>query len=488
MTTRKPRTNAKIKKGTTLENDMPTTNPMFGVFDWGQGGGYGSNGVAPLSEPFEFASNVSANLVSLQRVMLTYAYVLYGPLRTLVDQPVYDAFRGGFEIKTDEVDSTDIDSLNKEIKRQKLKNKLMTALRWGRLFGGAGLIINVDQDFKSPFSIDSVDEDSKLNFIVADRWELLWQGVPNTPEATFAYYPGTGYYTTREADANTRMNIAKIHQSRVCRILTDEAPSLARQRLQGWGMSIVEPVLRELNSYFKNQNVIFEFLDEAKVDLYKIKGFNAQVLSNLAQGKTAKRIQMANFLKNFMNALVMDTEDDYIQKQLSFGGLSEIMEQIRISMAAAVRMPMSKIFGLSSSGFSSGEDDLENYAAIVETQRDQAEESLEEVLPIIMKKVWGFVPDDWSISWQPVRTLKAIEQQQVLDSKFNRLSTLYSQGILTPQEYTAALKQEEILEMGTEVSKGADPTPVFSGLDSNTEEEIKKEESSKESKETTPKG
>jgi phage-related protein (TIGR01555 family) len=444
----------------------PGNYPMSGVFD----ASFGGQNTAALSTQYEFFTNTSYTLISLQRVLLSYAYVLFGPLRTLVDQPVYDAFRGGIKIKTDKVDPEEIEALHKEIKRLFILKKVKTAMRWDRLFGGAGIIINCEQDFTKPFNIDLINEKSKLQFITADRWELMWQGTPHSPDATFAYYPGFGYSTPSGVtdamleDESYRFNISKINQSRVCKIMGDEAPSLVRMRLQGWNMSVIECVIREMNNYFKENNVVFELLDEAKVDVWKINKFNSNILNSIARNQTVSRIQIAQTMKNFLNAVVLDKEDDYEQKQVSFAGLPEILEQIRIGMASAIRMPMSKIFGLASSGFSSGEDDLEVYNAIVEDQRDKAEEILEKIIPIVMMKVWGFIPDNWSMEWAPLRVLKATEEEEVKTSKFARASALYTQGIVNPKEYCQLLKSEGLLEMETEVSKGAEPEPPISAM------------------------
>ena len=356
----KHKSNGKLKNRITLENSGPINSPMSGIFDtadFGQG--------AAASLPFEFSNSLSYNLVSLLRLVLAYAYVLHGPLRTLVDQPVKDALRGGVKVKSDEVGPEDIEALEKELKRIKYFRKVAAAMRWARLFGGAGLIMNINEDFSKELKIESIKDSSKLDFKVADRWELAWNGLPDAEGSTFSYYG------------------KKIHPSRVARIIGDEPPSIVAQRLQGWGMSVIECVLRELNSYFKDHNVIFEFLDEAKIDVWKIKGFNSQILSKAAQGTTARRIKIATQMKSFLNAITLDAEDDYQQKQITFSGLSEILEQIRIGMAAAVRMPMAKIFGLAAKGFASGEDDIENYNAIVESVRDEVQDVLDATIPAV---------------------------------------------------------------------------------------------------------
>ena len=414
-------------------NSMPINSPMEGLFGYSDS----MNQQSQLSMPFQMAGAESYYLISLNRILLTYAYTLFGPLRTLVDQPINDAFRGGIRVKSDQLSPEEIETLEKAIKKTKLKKALMTALRWDRLFGGAGIIINSDeQDSKAPLDINAIGEDNELEFIAADRWELAWNGVPNTDTATFLYYNRT------------------VHQSRVSRIVGEEPPSLAKMRLQGWGMSVIEAVIREMNTYFKLQNVTFEILDEHKIDVYKIKGFNSAMLQQFAQGKTTKRIDIANKMKNYMNALILDAEDDYVVKNQSYAGLPEIFEQAHIGMAAAIRMPMAKIFGLAAKGFASGEDDIENYNAIVENERERADDSLHATVPVLCMKLFGYVPEDLDFEWEPLRILSAEQEETVKTSKFNRISALRSTGHLNPQEYMQALKDDDIFTMETEVGKG----------------------------------
>ena len=71
--------------------------------------------------------------------------------------------------------------------------------------------------------------------------------------------------------------------------------------------------------------------------------------------------------------------------------------------------------------------------------------------------------------------LSAEQEQNVLNAKFNRLSSLYHDGIMNAQEYCQALKQENVFTMETEVSKGADPEP----LGMMNEEDVPGDESGK---------
>ena len=245
-------------KKRTLDNSDPgwgystamqfSGNPLTGVFD--MGGGMGGE-TSALSSIGELAYNSSYYFVSMNRVLITYAYVMHGVLRTLVDQPVYDAFRGGLTFKSDELDEDDIQQLDEYLKYSQTLKVVRDALRWDRLFGGAGVIINTDQDYSKPFKKESIGPNSKLHFIPADRWEIVLQGLPQGVDMGMPGYlskfPSFDYYGR------------KVDPSRVIRVVGEEAPALARRRLQGWGMSVIECVLRELNTYLKHQNATEEY-------------------------------------------------------------------------------------------------------------------------------------------------------------------------------------------------------------------------------------
>ena len=442
------------KKNSRRDNDYPgwgyetamefSGNPMFGVFD-AQGTGIGPGYTSSLSGIGELAANSSYYFVSMNRVLITYAYIMHGVLRTVVDQPVYDAFRGGLTFKSDELDEDDIKELNEYMRYSNTLKAVKDALRWDRLYGGAGLITNTDEDYKKPFNKESINPNKFLDFIAADRWELVIQGV--LPEFTVGMVdpnkklPAFDYYGRR------------IDPSRVFRVVGEEAPSLARRRLQGWGMSVIECILREVNTYLKHQNATFDLIDQVKIDVYRLKDFNSKVLSKFAQGKVVRRITLANQLKNFANAIMLDSEDEYEQKQLSLAGLADTIEQIRVGIAAACRMPLTKLFGLSATGFNSGEDDRENYNTICEHERERARDILDQVLPLVYRHLFGFEPVV-EYEFKPLRILNAIDEENVKNSKFNRLSMLYSQGFFTDEEYARALREDKIILMDTEVSKG----------------------------------
>lgn len=450
------------KKSVVLKNSIPPSmasdmlNGVFNNFSINQ---------APMSTMFGLAFDANYSPLSLNRILLSYTYFTHGPIQTAIDQPIEDGFRGGLKFMSDQLDADELKRLTDYWDRVIIP-VLKDGMRWGELFGGAGLIINTDQDPETPFSPDQIEEGGLFGLIAADRWELTMNYIASERiECPYNYYG------------------QRLHKSRVMKILGKEAPSFVRKRLQGWGMSAIERMLRPAQAFFKNEDLIYELIDEAKIDVVKIHGFNDQQLSGLAQSMTNQFLQLANMTKNFHNMLAMDAEDEYEQKQISFSGLPEILNQNRISMASAARMPVTKLFGLSAAGFNSGEDDIENYNAMVESEiRGKSRPIILRLLPLTCRVLFGYEAEV-DFEFNPLRILSTEQEETVKTNKFNRLSALYSQGMLTPTEYAEALKAENLFTMETEVSKGLkDPEPPMQSMRIDQPQEAAREEAPKENR------
>ena len=373
-------------------------------------------------------------LITNFRSILSEAYAEYGIVQTLVDQPVADAFRTGYIVKSDQLDDAQKRKLYYYIEMNRVNESIMEACNWSRLFGGGGIIINTDQNPATPLDYSKITKDSRLEFLPADVWELytdipMWNPWENIDDAKHYNYYGQ-----------------RLDRTRVLPIMGKKAPSFIRNRLRGWGMSELERVVRSINSYLKNQDLIFELLDEAKVDVYQLNGFNTAMLTAQGTKVAEKRVQTANTLKSYLNALVLDTTDKYDQKQLSFNGLSDILNQIRQGVAADLKMPLTKLFGVSAAGFNSGEDDIENYNSMIESEvRSKVKPLVITVLGVICQKLFGFVPDDMTIEFKSLRILSAEQEENMKNSKFNRLIEAVANGLATPKQFMIGCNNDNLL-------------------------------------------
>lgn len=425
-------------------------------------GGYPNN-PNTSTLPYTLSNANSYQPISLNRILLSYSYMTQGLLRTVVDQPVEDAFRGGIRFKTNELTPEELKKLNNSFRRKHsaavarkgiarvnnqagvdLTNSDLDAVKytakWARLYGGAGLIVNTDQDFRKELKPEAIREDSPLQFIAADRWELVLSQVnlfSDTSDTPYNYYG------------------LPLHRTRVIRMNGAEAPSFIRLRLQGWGMSVLEECIRAVSAYIKFENLLFELLDEAKIDVYKIKGLNTALATDAGTNAVRRRITLSNQLKNSQSALSMDADDDYHQKQLTWSGLAEIKEGLRTDLCAYLKFPKNKLFGESAGGFSSGKDSLDNYNSLVQCIREDIEPALLCAGELRCQQMYGVLPEDLEVEWTPLDILDGVEQEAVKTAKQNRITQLFSAGLLTDKEAVGQLRAEGLVNGDdTEVEKG----------------------------------
>jgi len=399
---------------------------------------FGLPGTQQVSQLNPLFDNLRWYFASNWFQQLSEAYCELGMIQTIVDVPVDDGMRGGVEIFSRKLSPEQLLQLQDVVDREDDLGRLAQALKWNRLFGGAGILIFTEQDPSTPLDLSTIKKGEPLEFHAVDMWELYYdmQNAEGYDEAIqderFQFYT---YYGE------------KIHKSRVIRLKGIVAPAFLRPRLRGWGMSVVEICVRSINQYMKGTNLIYELLDEAKIDVYGIKNLTNTLLSQGGTEQVAARIQMANRQKNFQHALVMDAEDQYTQKSLTFSGLSDVMKEVRYQLAADLRMPLTKLFGMGAVGLNaSSEDDIEVYNGMVEsTVRQKAKASLIRMLEIRCQEQFGFIPDDLSISFAPMRLMSAEQEQAIKKQKFEAISKALEQGAISLEEFRQACNKDDLL-------------------------------------------
>ena len=378
------------------------------------------------------------SLITLNWQELTYAYVNFGLVQRFIDQPILDALRGGIVVKSKELGDKgkDIDIYMKD---KGIYDAFINANKWKRLYGGGGLIINTSGKPDQPLNINDIPQGAELELYDADLWELNYAfNVESVNE-----------FENDEGSGTVKYNYygVPLNDQRVIRLSGKRAPALVRRQLRGWGMSELERLMMSINQYMKNQQCIFEGLDEFKLDVYKFTGFN-EALATANEEQIAKKVREVNDNKNFQNAVVLDKEDDYVTKQITFSGLAEMVKEIRIGVACDLNMPITKLFGISSAGFNSGDDDIENYNAMIESEiRQPLRTPLLKVLKIVCKILFGFIPEDLDFEYKPLRILSGEQEEKVKSRKLERILNSLQLGIIDAKTACKVINNSNVLDI-----------------------------------------
>jgi phage-related protein (TIGR01555 family) len=383
--------------------------------------------------------------MTLNRIVLTYLFTTNGLFQTALQLPIQDAISRGVELESDELSASDIDTVLEFWDDEGIWDTILHAATWVRLYGGGGILINTNQDPETPLRLRGIGR-SPLELYDVERWQL---------DTNFPY--------TEEFDLEMRSSEfmyllgKKIHESRFILMKGKRAPSYVRRQLRGWGMSEGERMIRELNLYLKTQDVLYEILDESKIHVYHIKGLAQKLMTSTGTAQVAARVQAANEIKNYVSALMLDSEESFEQKTMSFTGLAEVSRENRIGVAAALRMPVTKLFGMSASGFNSGEDDLESYNQMVESEiRRPLNRMVKAVFDLSFAYLFDYIPK-FRFKWPTMRVLTETEHQEVLDRSANRLLSFYDRGLIQTPAVEAEAKKAGIFT--TNMNMVINPVP-----------------------------
>ena len=369
---------------------------------------YSSNMLSSIGEISAYAT---PQLLSLQPILLNNTYKSNSFAKLAVDLPVDDAFRGGgFTVDSQTLSADEILELKELMTDKGDINVIKDCARWGRLFGGGVIIASTNQNPEAPLNIETL-KNKEVEFLACDRWQCF----PQDNSLLLA----NKFLVQSEYDQENGASL--LYDKTRLKIYTGETqPFYLRRQLNWWGASIFEAIIPPLSQYIKANSVILELLDEAKIDILKIFGLNDVLASEQGESIIRRRLKIFAEEKNFQSVGAMDMQDDYIQKQLNFGSLDQMIEKIMLLICSALRIPYSKVFGKGASGFSSGEDDLENYnGMIMSSIREPLMPIIKWMIDIRCIQLFGRKIDDIAINWIPLRVLNETEQQSIKTQKIS---------------------------------------------------------------------
>lgn len=421
-------------------------------------GGYGlPSGQQTNLTSFEpMGANLQFAPLTLQWLTLMYSYTTFGIIQRAIDVPVYDAFRGGLDIESDEMDYQDVEDVNEALEEQGILESIRDGNIWARLFGGGALIFNSDgEDYRTPLDMNKVGTSgAPIEIYDASRWEL----------GAESRIPVSGFYDFYGL---------KVHASRVMTISGKRAPFLIRDQLAGWGLSEIQRMSEDFNGYMRTKNAKFELMLEAKVDVFRIQGYKSQLASPMASQLTQRRIAMINRFKSFNNAMLLDKEDEYEQKQVGFAGIAEMAKENRMDIAESMQMPQSKIWGIGSTGLSSGEDDLETYNSSVESNiREPNKPRVRRILKMVVRSVKG-ADLSFRFKFKPLRVLSSVDEETIKKSKTDRILANMNAGLLSPKQAIEWQQKEGMIPIRIDTAQFSDMLAQPMNPDQEAAEELR---------------
>lgn len=321
----------------------------------------------------------------------------------IVDYPAEDATR---KWRFWRAEADQITRIEREESRLGLQSKVHEALIASRLYGGAAIYINTG----------SLDQDQPLKIGEEIRsLVVLTQQSLNADEIVrdidSPYFGKPEYYTLR---TGTGTSEARIHASRLAIFIGKDIPNdpALNSYCSGvWGDSVLQATIDSVRQHDETMANIASLVFEAKVDVFKFEGL-ADLLANSGDKLLHGRLVAQAAMKGINGAVVIDSKDDYSQKNAQFGGLPEVVSKFMDQVSGAARIPVTRLYGRAAVGLSGSGDGDERvyYDRIGHYQATMVGPALALLDDCIIAQALGNRPESIYYEWAPLRQLAESER------------------------------------------------------------------------------
>lgn len=379
-------------------------------------------------------------VVSRDQVTLENAYRTSTWFGKIVDIPADDATR---EWRTWKADKGDIEMLEAEEKRLQVRQKVRQALIWARLYGGAVIVpIGLPGVSSQPLSPDRIAKGSIKALTVLSRWEITAQDMITDPLDPLYGHPRQ--YVINSANGGQ----VELHPSRVIRF-NGRMVNNRRVGADGWGDSIWMHISDAVMAADSAAAVIDALMQEAKLDVVRIKNMISMMASSDMEASMIKRWQMVAVLKSVSNVLMLDGEDEWDQKTINWTGLPDVTNTLLNIMAGAADIPLTRLTGKQEAGLS-GKDEgsLRNYYDSVKSKQELViGPSMAPLDEMVVRSALGKTdPSIWA-QWVPLFQLSDKEKAEIDKSQAETVQIYVNTGLIQT-DAMAKVTQNRLIESG----------------------------------------
>lgn len=333
--------------------------------------------------------------------------------QAIVDEWAADATREWRTIKSDGAEA--IAALEQELC---IKQEVEDAIRWARLFGGAGMVMLTNQDLEKPLDLNKIKKGSLENVLVFDRFDLTPDGDINTWDVMAKNYLRPEYY--RINGGNQR-----IHSSHIALFHGAKLPRRQERINLGWGDSVLRRCVSEIADMVAGKDGVAELLQEVNIDVITRQGLGDDMASD-QDDAIVSRYALFSQMKSVVNLALLDGDEKLDRQTLNLGGVAQVLETFMTWISGASRMPMTKIFGTSAQGMSAtGEGDEKNYHQSIRAQQNSSlAMSMRTLDEVLVRSALGNWPKTFDYEWNPLAIENGVEvaQGRLLEMQTHQLA------------------------------------------------------------------
>lgn len=344
-----------------------------------------------------------------------------GLFAKIIDRPAEEALKHGLDLQIDEELKKKV---GKKLDRLDWEEKATEALAWCRLFGGAVMVMLVDdgRGLEEPLDMHAVREIEEL--LVFDRSIVQ-------PD-TMGMYGGYGmqdpgrlsYRDPQWFQVSSMQGTFRVHASRCLVFRNGRLPERTNNPMYlYWGMPEYARMKTELREVSTSHGYSVRMLEKCVQAVYKMRNLANMMATEKGEDLVVKRLEVIDLARSILSSLAIDADgEDYVFQNMPLAGVKDILDGTCNMLSAVTDIPQTILFGRSPAGENStGESDFENYYNMVERiQKRNLKKNMRLLLDIIFREMLckGSIDElpDYEVKFASLWSASASEQAEI-DSK-----------------------------------------------------------------------
>lgn len=349
--------------------------------------------------------------------------------KKIVNIPADDAVRKGRDWQAE---AQQIGLIEAEEAQLGFWGKLHQALVKARLWGGSAIFIGTgDANLDEELRVERIGKGGLKYLTLLNRSDLAAGEIDQ--DVTSEFHGRPAYYEVTGATGMVR-----IHPSRLVLLTGALIPDqLLAGQDRGWGDSVLQSAYTAMKNADATAANVASLIFEANVDVFRIPDF----MANLAAGgdyrdRLLERFRLAAMAKGINRALILDKDEEYDRKQITFSALPDVMQTMLQMAAAASDIPAPRFLSQSPAGLNStGTHDMKNHHdRIAMMQALEITPALARLDECLIRSALGSRPAEIFYSWAPLEQMSEKELAEIGKMNAETAKTLVDAGLFTPQE------------------------------------------------------
>lgn len=372
-------------------------------------------------------------------------------------------FRRGVDVGLSRPGGKDAGEEQKRLKARLVELDLfgnfVEGVSMGRLFGGALLVAGLNDGNPSdmPLEIDRLQ--SVPHLTVVDRRYAIpieWYDAPGDEYLPTYGTPKLYALFAPNASGRGRTEYARVHASRTIRF--DGAPTTLERRINnlGWGDSVFQSLYDVLVDDANTWGSVNRLIGEAAQGVMRIKGLIAALASKDGRSAMTARADYFDLMRNIARTIFLDADsgEDYRRDQITFSGLSDLLDKHMLRVCSATEYPATVLYGRSPAGLAAtGENELKQYNVRLRSAQESYVPNVTKLVSwVIAAKDFGSSPGlEVAVRFPSLWDLtdKEASEKRKLDAEADKLCI--DSDLYLPEEVALARAERDGIQIDREV-------------------------------------